>query len=133
MRKEFLKSDFNLPNAEKPAEFEMEDYDKVVKESEHPQPKANERPILPKEEPKETTKNQALHWKHPTQEPPRNHRRHPQKQTHPRTRNLALPNADWTQNWTEVTGNVTNNMGGASELEQLNLRKRKNSGTAGTT
>ena len=53
MRKEFLKSDFNLPNAEKPAEFEMEDYDKAVKESNYPQPKANERPAIPTEDPKE--------------------------------------------------------------------------------
>merc|ERR1712030_309336 len=41
MRREFLKSDFQNPNMEKPVEFEMSDYDKAVKTSPHPQQKVN--------------------------------------------------------------------------------------------
>ena len=49
MRREFLKSDFI--HAEKPAEFTMEDYDKAVKESKHPQPETITRPSTPPELP----------------------------------------------------------------------------------
>ena len=41
MRREFLKSDFQNPNMEKPVEFEIKDYDTAVKNSIHPQSKVN--------------------------------------------------------------------------------------------
>ena len=41
MRREFLKSDFQNPNMEKPVEFEIKDYDAAVKNSIHPQPKVS--------------------------------------------------------------------------------------------
>ena len=53
MREEFLKSDFHLPNAEKPVEFEMKDYDKAVKESKHPQLPPEQQPKVSEETPQE--------------------------------------------------------------------------------
>ena len=41
MRREFLKSDFQNPNMEKPVEFEIKDYDAAVKKSIHPQPQVS--------------------------------------------------------------------------------------------